>query len=101
MGREKKAAPRPEPGGLDPRWTYLGPYSGATGRYSFDLYRADGLDNLYFADPREDPQPYELRDGSLDLDLDRGQMTELRDLLTWMLDNWGKRETRNSHPEPE
>lgn len=92
-------AGRPEPGALDPQWRYLGRVGYS--EYNFDMYRAEGLDSLYFADPRDDPQPRELQDGSLDLGLDRDRMTYLRDLFTYLLDNWGKRETRDSHPEEE
>ncbi len=99
-GATEGPAPRPEPGSLDPVWTYLGPYRGGS-MYSFDLYRAEGLDSLHFVDPRRDPQPRELEGGSLDLALSREEVTELRDLFNWLLDNWGKRETRKSHPEPE
>lgn len=90
---------RPAPGALDPKWTYLG-FVGRS-EYNFDLYRSEGLDSLHFADPRDDPQPRELEDGSLDLGLDRERMTYLRDLFTYLLDNWGRPETRQSHPEDE
>lgn len=93
---EDGKAKRPEPGALDPVWTYLGwdKYRA----YYFDLWRSEGLDSLNFTDPRMDPPPRELEGGSLDLALDREKMTELRDLFTWLLENWGKPETRESHP---
>lgn len=90
---------RPAPGVLDPKWTYL--WFVGRSEYNFDLYRSEGLDSLHFADPRDDPQPRELEDGSLDLGLDRERMTYLRDLFTYLLDNWGRPETRQSHPEDE
>ena len=100
FGRKpEEVGKRPEPGALDLKWTYLGPYGHS--EYTFDMYQADGSDNLYFVDPRQDPQPWELRDGCDDLALDKQRMTELRDTLTYLLDNWGKRETRDSHPEEE
>jgi hypothetical protein len=90
---------RPAPGKEDPVWSFLRTSSGA--EYKFEVYRGDGSDEVYFVDPRDDPQPYELRDGSLDLGLTRERMTELRDLFTYLLDNWGQPWARQSHPEEE
>lgn len=95
--KPKEIGTRPEPGKLDPVWTFLRTSYGP--EYNFDLYRADGLDSLHFVDPRQNPQPWELKDGSLDLGLDRERMTELRDLFTYLLDNWGQPWARESHPE--
>lgn len=97
--RPKEIGKRPEPGKLDPVWTFLRTSYGP--EYNFDLYRAHGLDSLYFVDPRQDPQPWELKDGALDLGLDKERMTELRDLFTYLLDNWGRPWARESHPEEE
>lgn len=65
------------------------------------MYKADGSDNLHFVDPRNDPQPWELRDGCLDLRLNKQEMTELRDTFNYLLENWGKPDVRESHPESE
>lgn len=96
----KAPAPRPEPDALELIWSYVPIYNGDP-EYFFDVYRADGSDNVYFVDPRWDPQPYELEGGCLNLGLTRKHMTELRDTLTYLLENWGKREARESHPETE
>jgi len=88
---------RPEPGELDPKWTYLN----WTKSYYFDMWRSEGLDTLNFTDPRRNPQVRELEEGSLDLPLTRERMTELRDLFTYLLDNWGRPWARESHPEEE
>lgn len=99
MSREEGVAPRPEPGKLDPVWTYL--FHNYGNECNFRLWQGDGSDSLYFVDPRRDPQPYELREGGLDLGLGKEEMTELRDLFTYLLANWGRPEMRESHPEPE
>lgn len=99
FGKPKEVGARPEPGKLEPKWTYLSLSTGP--EYSFEMYQADGSDSLYFVDPRQDPQPWELRDGCDDLGLDRQRMTELRDLFTYLLDNWGRPWARESHPEEE
>lgn len=99
-GYEEKVSPsRPEPGAMDPKWTYLSLRDRS--EYNFDVWRGDGSDEIYFVDPRQDPQPYELKEGSLDLGLSREEMTHMRDLFTYLLENWGKPETRKSHPEGE
>jgi hypothetical protein len=98
--KPEEVGSRPEPGVLDPKWLYIG-FSGQDAAYYFDLWRSDGLDTLNFTDPRMDPQPYELECGSLDLPLTKQRMTELRDLFTYLLDNWGRPWARQSHPEGE
>lgn len=99
MGAAKKPKPRPQPGELDLKYSYLFLREGS--EYSFQMYRTDSSDNLYFVDPRHDPQPPELREGKLDMGLSKAEMTELRDHFTYLLDNWGRAETRESHPEEE
>lgn len=97
-GADKKAeeiGKRPEPGELDLKWIYLN----WTKSYYFDMWRSDGLDTLNFTDPRMDPQPRELEGGSLDMILTRQRMIELRDTLTYLIDNWGKPWAHESHPE--
>ena len=96
-GKSEEIGRRPESGELDLKWTYLG----WTKSYYFDMWQSDGLDTLNFTDPRMNPQPRELEGGSLDLILTRQRMTELRDALTYLLDNWGKPWTRESHPDEE
>lgn len=98
FGRKpEEVGKRPEPGELDLKWTYLG----WTKSYYFDMWRSEGLDTLNFTDPRRKPQVRELEDGSLDLPLTKEAMTELRDTLTYLLDNWGRPWARESHPEEE
>lgn len=100
IGRKpEEVGKRPKPGVLDLAWRYIGwdKYRA----YYFDLWRSEGLDSLNFTDPRMNPQPRELRDGSLDLSLTKEQMTELRDTLTYLIDNWGRPWARDSHPEEE
>lgn len=89
--------PLPEPGELELTWSYI-PVKGGS-EYFFRMYKGDGSDNLYFVDPRWDPQPYELNGGGLDMGLTKQHMTELRDTLTYLLDNWGKPHARESHPD--
>jgi hypothetical protein len=101
MGAAENATPRPDPGTLDLAYSYLWLGEKYGTEYSFRMYRTDSSDNLYFVDPRQDPQPPELQEGKLDLGLDKVRMTELRDHLTYLLDNWGGAETRESHPEEE
>lgn len=72
---------------LNAQYVWMGPYGYK--RYSFDMYRVEGLDNLRFINPDE-PLPREAESGTLDLDLGRQEMTDLLDLLTHLLDNWGK-----------
>lgn len=98
--KPKEIGTRPAPGALDPKWSYLG-FSSQDAAYYFDLWRSDGLDTLNFTDPRMKPRPYELENGSLDLPLTKQRMTELRDLFTYLLDNWGRSWARESHPEEE
>lgn len=96
-GKSEEIGKRPESDELDLKWTYLG----WTKSYYFDMWQSDGLDTLNFTDPRMNPQPRELEGGSLDLVLTRQRMTELRDALTYLLDNWGKPWARESHPDEE
>lgn len=95
--KPEEVGKRPELGELDLKWTYLG----WTKSYYFDMWRSDGLDTLNFTDPRMDPKPRELEDGSLDLPLTQQKMIELRDTLTYLIDNWGRPWARESHPEEE
>jgi len=83
-----------EPRKLNPQFGWLGPYGRRV--YNFDLYRAHGSDSIYFINPDE-PLPWEADGGALDLQLGKEDMTELRDLLTHLLDNWGK--TENNPPD--
>lgn len=99
-GKPEEIGTRPEPGKLNPKWSFVSTTYGP--EYFFDVYKGDGSDSIYFVDPRHDPQPYELKDGGPDdLPLDRQRMTELRDLFTYLLDNWGRPWARESHPEEE
>jgi hypothetical protein len=93
--RPKEIGERPGPGELDLKWTYLN----WTKSYYFDMWRSEGLDTLNFTDPRMNPQPRELEGGSLDMILTRQRMVELRDTLTYLIDNWGQPWARESHPE--
>jgi hypothetical protein len=77
-----------EPRRLNPQFRWLGPYGHKA--YNFDVYRAEGSDSVYFINP-EEPTPREAEyNGGLDIQLDQVKMTELRDLFTELLDNWGK-----------
>jgi hypothetical protein len=77
-----------EPGlSAPPVFTWLKPY-GAGNRYAIDnLGRCPGGDDLFFFDP-EDERFADMV--ALSLDLNKTQMTELRDALTARLEGWGK-----------
>jgi hypothetical protein len=89
--------PRPGPGKLDLEWSYLSFPGGS--EYAFSVYGIDGSDRAFFVDPRQDPQPHEVQEGRMRLGMSRWEMTEVRDMLDYLLKNWGAPDAHESHPE--